>query len=98
PRQHFLYIRVRRERIGDNAGIFARVFRPDHDLSAAGRSTVRQADREAGPRIWRQDRPLAAFRYDRRKGLEVELHVGLRPRRIGAEEAAGTVHRQGEWT
>ena len=83
-----------RKRIGDDLRIVARVLRADHDFAAAGRAAVGEADRKAGPRVRRQDRPLAGLRDDGREGLEIKLHVRPVQRRIGAEEAAGIVHRQ----
>ena len=62
-------------------------------MPPAGRPAVRQPQRQARERVRRQQRPLSRLRQQGRKRLHVQLHVGPRQARIGAEKPAAVVDR-----
>ena len=94
--QHLLDIMIGGKRIGHDARMGERIGGLDGDLAAARRPAVRQAEGEAGEGIGGEERPLALFRNERREGLHVELHVGPRQIRRGAEEAAAVVDTEAQ--
>ena len=95
-RQHLLDIILGRKGIGRNGRMAESIRRLDPDMPPAGRPAIRQPDRHPAEWVGRQQGPLTPLRDQRRKGLEIQLHVGAVQIGPRAEKAAAMVDRLGQ--